>query len=65
MFWNETGGVWSNQGVYRDDEAILASGDNCTFVGYTAHFTTFTVGGLSIRINAVDPAKVSALPQRS
>ena len=58
MFWDETAGNWSNTGVYRDDEAILASGDNCTFVGYTTHFTTFTLGGLSIKLNAINPATV-------
>jgi len=58
VFWDETAGNWSDAGVFRDDAAILASGDNCTFVGYTTHFTTFTLGGLSIRLNALDPAQV-------
>jgi len=58
MFWDEKAGNWSNTGVYRDDEAIVASGDNCTFVGYTTHFTTFTLGSLSIKLNAIDPATV-------
>lgn len=58
MFWDEKSGNWSNDGVFRNDTAILASGDNCTFVGYTTHFTTFTIGGLTIRLNAIDPTKV-------
>jgi len=58
LFWDDKAGNWSNVGVFRNDTAILASGDNCTFVGYTTHFTTFTLGGLTIRLNAIDPTKV-------
>jgi hypothetical protein len=58
LFWDDKAGNWSNVGVFRNDTAILASGDNCTFVGYTTHFTTFTVGGLALKINAVNPATV-------
>ena len=58
VYWNETLGDWDNQGVYRDNATILASGDNCTFVGYSTHFTVFTIGVISFELNVVDPAAV-------
>jgi len=65
LFWNPELEDYDDTGVVRDDEAILASGDNCTFIGYTTHFTTFTVGALSISLNVIDPTKVPALPLHS
>ena len=58
IFWNTTKGDWDNSGVNRDDAAILASGDNCTFIGYTTHFTTFSIGFITIQINDIDPVTV-------
>jgi len=62
LFWDDKAGNWSNAGVFRDDAAILASGNNCTFVGYTTHFTVFTLGSISIRLNAVNPITVRHTP---
>jgi hypothetical protein len=55
VFWNETRGDWDTSGVFRDNDAILASGDNCTLIGYATHFTTFTLGSIAIQLNAIDP----------
>ena len=62
LFCDDKAGNWSNAGVFRDDAAILASGNNCTFVGYTTHFTVFTLGSISIRLNAVNPITVRHTP---
>ena len=54
VFWNETTGDWDGSGVFADNATILASGNNCTFVGYTTHFTLFTIGSLSLQINVIN-----------
>ena len=57
VYWNETSGDWVIDGLERDDAAILASGDNCTFIGYSSHFTTFSI---SLQVNVVDLTGVRA-----
>jgi hypothetical protein len=64
VFWNETRGDWDTSGVFRDNDAILASGDNCTLIGYATHFTTFTLGSIAIQLNAIDPNAVSDVSVR-
>ena len=55
LFWNDTLNDWDSRGVRRDNAAIAASGDNCTFIGYTSHFTSFTIGALAFNLNVLDP----------
>ena len=62
VFWNETLGDWDVGGLVRDDAAILASGDNCTFIGYSTHFTTFSI---SLEVNVVDLNTVRAVQRRA
>jgi hypothetical protein len=52
MFWNATLGDWDTRGVIKDQNATT----DTLLVGYTTHFTTFTLGLLMI--NAVNPATV-------
>ena len=58
VYWNATLRDWDHRGVFRDNATILASGDNCTFVGYTTHFTFFTVGVFRFQLNSVDVVTV-------
>jgi len=58
VFWNETLDDWDSSGVFADKECMEASGDLCTFCGYTTHFTTFTLGVI-ITLNTIDPGKVA------
>jgi len=51
MFWNATLGDWSTEGITKDVNQTTEH----LLVGYTTHFTTFTLG--LITINAVDPSK--------
>ena len=56
LYWNTTFNDWDVRGVFRDDDLMPA--DNCTFVGYTLHLTTFAIGKLVVAINTVDPTQV-------
>jgi len=58
VFWNETRNDWDSSGVFADAACMAASGDACTFCGYTTHFTTFTLG-VVITLNTIDPGKVA------
>ena len=58
VFWNTTKNDWDASGTNRSDAEILASGDNCTYIGYTSHFTTFTIGVIVVSLNTLDPGTV-------
>ena len=58
IFWNETKGDWDDSGVARADDKILQSGNNCTFIGYATHFTSFTIGSINVELNAIDTSTV-------